>query len=71
LPLFFSLGLIYVLAGAPPLGAKIGFSVFTAARALHAIVYIKELQPWRTVCFAIGALSLVAMMVLILMTVLA
>jgi prostaglandin-E synthase 1 len=71
LPLFFALGLVFVLAGAPPLGAKICFSVFTAARVLHAIVYIKELQPWRTLCFAIGALSLVAMMVMIMMTVLA
>lgn len=38
LPLFFAIGLIYVLAGASPLGAKICFSTFTGARVLHSIV---------------------------------
>jgi prostaglandin-E synthase 1 len=71
LPMFFALGLIYLLASASPLGAKICFGAFTGARVLHAIVYIKEMQPWRTVMYAIGALSLVGMMVLILMAVLA
>jgi prostaglandin-E synthase 1 len=71
LPLFFALGLIYVLAGAPALGAQICFITFTGARVLHSIVYVKGLQPWRTMFFAIGALTLVAMMVLILHTVLA
>lgn len=71
LPIFFALGLIYVLAGAPALGAKIGFPVFTAARVLHAVVYIKELQPWRTIAFAIGTLTLLTLMGLILYTVLA
>ncbi len=29
-------------------------SVFTAARVVHALVYIKGLQPWRTIAFAVG-----------------
>jgi prostaglandin-E synthase 1 len=71
LPMFFGLGLIYLLAGAPPLGAKICFITFTAARVLHALVYIKEMQPFRTICYAIGSLALGGLMVMILMTVLA
>lgn len=63
LPLFFALGLICVLVGIAPLGAKICFGAFTGARVLHAIVYIRGLQPWRTIFYAIGALSLVGMMV--------
>jgi prostaglandin-E synthase 1 len=71
LPLFFALGLIYVLSGASPLGAKICFGVFTGARVLHAIVYINELQPWRTITYALGTFALVGLMVLSLMNVLA
>lgn len=71
LPMFFALGLIYLLAGASPLGAKICFGTFTGARVLHSIIYIKELQPWRTITYALGSLALAGMMVLILMTVLA
>jgi len=71
LPLFFALGLIYLLAGASPLGAKICFGAFTGARVLHSVIYIKEVQPWRTITYAIGSLALAGMMVLIVMTVLA
>jgi prostaglandin-E synthase 1 len=68
LPMFFALGLIYVLSGAPALGATILFPLFVVARILHAIVYIKALQPWRTIFFAIGGLSLLAQIVLIIIT---
>ncbi len=71
LPLFFALGLVYVLAGASPLGATICFSTFTGARVLHSIVYINALQPFRTIAYAVGALSLLAMSILILVRVLA
>ena len=70
LPLFFALGGIYLATGAPPLGATICFLGFTAARVLHTVVYLKALQPWRTIFYALGALSLVAQVVLIMMTVL-
>jgi microsomal prostaglandin-E synthase 1 len=70
LPMFFALGLIYVLAGAPALGAKVCFVGFTAARVLHTIAYLKGLQPWRTVMYAIGSLALVGMIALSLWTLL-
>jgi uncharacterized membrane protein len=34
------------------------------------IVYLKAVQPWRTIFYALGSLSLIAMIVLILLTVL-
>lgn len=68
LPMFFALGLIAVLTGASPQGVQVALITFTAARVLHSIVYINELQPWRTMCYGIGAVSLVAMMVMTGMT---
>jgi prostaglandin-E synthase 1 len=70
LPLFYALGLIYVLAGAPTLGATICFLGFTLARVLHTVAYLNALQPWRTIFFALGMLSLVAMIVLTMITIL-
>lgn len=63
-PIFFAIGLISVIAGATPMGVKICLCVFTGARVLHAIAYLNEAQPWRTVFFGIGTLSLVALMVM-------
>lgn len=70
LPLFFGLGLVYVLAGAPVLGAQICFIGFTAARVVHAFVYLHALQPWRTIAYALGSFCLIGMIVMILRAVL-
>jgi prostaglandin-E synthase 1 len=69
--LFFALGLISVLAGISPLGARICFGVFTGARILHSIVYIKGVQPFRTMFYAFGSFALLGMMAQILIAVLA
>ncbi len=66
LPLFFALGLIYVLQGGCLLGGQICFIGFTAARATHSIVYLKALQPARTICYAIGAFALLGLIGMIL-----
>ena len=71
LPMFFALGLICVLAGISPLGATICFVGFTGARILHSIVYINELQPFRTISYAIGSFALIGMMVQIALATLA
>ena len=71
LPLFFALGLIFVLAGGSPLGAKICFGAFTGARVLHSIVYLNAMQPWRTITYAIGAFLLIGLIVQILIAALA
>jgi prostaglandin-E synthase 1 len=68
LPMFFAIGLIAVLIGASPLGVEVCCGVFTAARVLHAIVYIRGLQPWRTILYGVGTLALVALMALSMYT---
>ena len=64
--LFFALGLVCVLAGISPLGARVCFGVFTGARILHSIVYIKGVQPFRTMFYAFGSFALIGMIVQIL-----
>ncbi len=67
---FLILGLVYVLLGG---GASIAvpiFAIFTSARIVHSIAYLKALQPWRTISFAVSLLALIALMVAILAAVL-
>ena len=45
--------------------------IFTVARILHSVVYLNELQPWRTMLYAISALALLGMVVLIVLAILA
>ncbi|HYO57961.1 MAPEG family protein [Archangium sp.] len=66
IPAFLALGLIAVLAGVPVLGMQICFIVFTAARVVYSIAYIKALQPWRSVSFGLGTLSMGALSVMII-----
>jgi prostaglandin-E synthase 1 len=63
IPIFWVLGFIYVLSGASKTGAMAYFFTFTVARLTHSIVYMKGLQPWRSVSFGIGSLCLVGMIV--------
>lgn len=70
LPMFFALGLIFILSGASPLGGTICLITFTAARVLHSIVYLKAVQPWRTAMYAIGSFALIGMMVQIVIALL-
>ncbi len=71
LALFFVLGLVCVLAGVSPMGARVCIGTFTVMRILHSIVYINEVQPFRTMSYAIASFSLIGMMVLIVMAVVA
>ncbi len=66
IPLFFAIGLVYVLLGASPLGATAYFWTFTIARILHTLAYIRNMQPARAICWGIGVLSLIGMSVTIL-----
>jgi prostaglandin-E synthase 1 len=63
IPIFWAIAVIYVLSGASATGAKAYFITFTVARLVHSIVYIKGLQPWRSVSFGIGSLCLAGMIV--------
>ena len=70
IPLFFGLGIVYLLVDASYRAAPILFGVFTVARLVHSFVYLREMQPWRTIAYGVASLSLVGMMGMILRTVL-
>ena len=60
---FLTIGLIYVLYGAPLRGAVAYFAVFTLARYLHTVTYIAGSQPLRTVSFVVGLLASIGLLV--------
>lgn len=70
LPIFFALGLLCILAGVSPLGTRICIGTFTVARVLHSVVYIREMQPHRTILYGLGTLSLIGMAVQVTLAVL-
>lgn len=65
---FLLLGFVYVLAGGRAGIAIPIFAVFAVARITHSLVYLRGLQPWRTISFATSLLALVALMLALLAT---
>jgi len=61
IPLFFAIGLIYVLTGASAFGATVLCGLFTIARIAHTFAYTYRKQPARAICFGIGMLSTLIM----------
>lgn len=59
---FLLLGLVFVLAGGRAGMAVILFGIFTVARLLHSFFYVKAVQPWRTIFFAVSGLTTIALM---------
>ena len=59
---FLLLGLLYVFAGGKGAIAIPIFAVFVAARIVHSIVYLKAMQPWRSIAFAVSLLAIVVLM---------
>lgn len=51
---------VYVALGATAQWVLILCGIFTAMRVMHALVYIRALQPWRTISFAVGQLCIAA-----------
>lgn len=66
IPIFFALGLVYVLSGASASGAAMYFWTYTLARIGHTFAYALELQPWRAVLFGVGTFALIGMAVQII-----
>jgi uncharacterized MAPEG superfamily protein len=58
---FLLVGVVYVLAGGGAALAVPIFSVFVVARIAHSIVYLRALQPWRTIAFALSLLAILAL----------
>ncbi|MEQ1571614.1 MAG: MAPEG family protein [Myxococcota bacterium] len=61
-PLFLVTGLLLALVGPPPALAYGLFAGFVVLRLLHSVAYLRQLQPWRTVTFAVSALVQVAIL---------
>jgi uncharacterized MAPEG superfamily protein len=61
IPLFWIVGLLYVLLGASSLGAAVYCWTFTIARVVHTFVYWRGLQPARALLWLLGVLCIVGM----------
>jgi uncharacterized MAPEG superfamily protein len=66
IPLFFAIGLIFVLDGASATGAWWYCWTFTIARLVHWVAYLNHLQPWRAICYFVGYLAILGMAVQII-----
>lgn len=71
IPLFLITAFILTLTGVSLTTAGIIFGVFVAARVLHSFMYVKGIQPWRTVCFGIGAVDQLVLLGVLVFKVLA
>lgn len=63
---FLLLGLVFVLNGGSAAGAEVTFGIFTLARIAHSFAYLVGKQPWRTISFVVGGITLLALMIEIL-----
>jgi len=63
IPIFLIIAWIYVYAGLSARAFVIYCVVFMIARIIHTICYLNAIQPWRTVAFTVGALTMLAMMI--------
>jgi uncharacterized MAPEG superfamily protein len=59
---FLLLGLVFVLGGGRAAIAVPIFAIFIAARIAHSIVYLRAMQPWRTITFAASLFAIIALM---------
>jgi glutathione S-transferase len=66
IPIFLFLGLIYVTLGCWPEGVYIYFTIFVIARILHTVVYLRGLQPARTIFYSLGVFVCFALSIQIL-----
>lgn len=65
IPLFLITAFLLALTGISFGTAVALFGIFVAARLVHSAAYLRELQPWRTIGFVVGALDQVAILALL------
>ncbi|WP_409314736.1 MAPEG family protein [Pseudomonas putida] len=65
IPMFFALGGLAVALEASTLPVLWLSVVFTVARVLHTLAYLRGLQPWRTLFYGIGIICLLGFCLLI------
>lgn len=68
IPIFFAVGLVYVLTGASPWGAWFFCWTYTLARIAHTFFYTNHMQPHRAVSFVIGSTAIALMSLRVLWT---
>lgn len=68
---FYLLAILYVLAGCSELEAWLLFGSFAGFRLFYSIAYAAAAQPWRSLMFTGGTLSLLALFVRLTMKLLA
>ena len=61
IPLFFAIGLIFVLNGANAHAAWWYGWTFTFSRLAHWVAYLNHLQPWRAIFYLVGYLCIFGM----------
>jgi len=63
IPIFMIIAWAYVAAALGAVAFSIYCIVFMVARIFHTIFYLEALQPWRTIAYTVGALTMLAMMI--------
>jgi uncharacterized MAPEG superfamily protein len=69
IPIFLILAWVYVYAGLAPFAFVIYCIIFMIARVSHTICYLNAIQPGRTIAFTVGALTMLAMIIHLFVTV--
>lgn len=70
IPAFLFVALLFTMTGGSSTGGWAYFGLYFAARLLHTITYLAQKQPWRTVSFAIGQVTLLGLLVQLVLKVL-
>ncbi|SRR5579875_242456 len=63
IPIFLILAWIYVAAGLSLTAFIVYCIIFMVCRIGHTICYLNSIQPWRTIFFTVGALTMLALIV--------
>jgi glutathione S-transferase len=66
IPIFLILAWIYVAAGLSTAAFAVYCIIFVFARIAHTICYLNSIQPWRTVAFTVGAVTMLALIIQLL-----
>ncbi len=67
IPAFLILAILFTLTGCSSTAGWAYFGVYFAARLLHTVFYLNQVQPWRTASFFLGQLTQIGIMVQLLM----
>lgn len=63
IPMFWVVGLLYVLGGASALGAAVYCWTYTLSRLAHTVAYARGMQPARALLWGLGVLCILGMSV--------